>query len=924
MKRYAAILMAIAFALALSCSFAFAEDQVRETDVETASDGNVMVLVGGTFKYVPKGDILARINEIRLEACQEGVQDPRNSSRKLTESDYVPIKWSSDLEWIAQTRAAEASLHRDHKRPNGRTCFQLYHNNIYSSGENLAWNSNADIFGGIDQWYEEKTFWVNQTEGKVTGHYTSIINPNYTYIGIGGFKPDQGYGAVAGELKSGSGLNEEQIGVQGQYKQKMEVKESNLTISLDGPKTVHVGKTGSFSLVGTTSYENSLGGSWSPCVTNVGLIGEVDWTSDSSNATVDANGTVNGTKPGNATITATYNGNAYSSTVTVEDHKWVEDSTTPPTCEAAGSTVYKCSACNETYSEVIEKLEHAWGDPTYTWTDDHSSVTAKRVCEHNTCDSCTERETVSATSTVVEDATCISKGKTKYTSGQFENPAFVVQTITLDDIPMTEHAWGEGEVTTPSTCSVAGVITYHCTTPGCDAQKKEAAPLDENAHKLDEHEAVEPTCDTPGSIQFWQCELCGSYFKDSSAENKITKAETVVAATGHEWGEPTYQWAPDRSSVTATRVCTHNTGDSCTETETANANSTVVEPATCISKGKTKYTSEQFKNSAFAVQTITLENIQMTDHVWDEGVLTTPSTCSEPGVITYHCTTQGCTAEKTGEAPLDLDAHDWGEWQEDEPSTCYEQGTLKRVCKSNPEHVEYKDAELADHLMVEHPAAEPTCDEVGNIQYWQCEYCGKCFEDETGSIQISEYDVMIPPNGHDFDFDTAVTTKEATCTEPGTIEVKCAVCGFVTTIEQDPLGHAWIECEESAGLLRNGKIFDYCLMCGKTQNVKTLAGYATYYVKSLKVTKAKKAFTVKWAKQSAANQKKFNGYQIRYSLKSNMAGAKYVKAAKSSKSKKISKLLKKKKYYVQVRTYTVKNGKTFYSKWSAKKAVKTK
>jgi alpha-glucosidase (family GH31 glycosyl hydrolase) len=93
---------------------------------------------------------------------------------------------------------------------------------------------------------------------------------------------------------------------------------------------------------------------------------------------------------------------------------------------------------------------------------------------------------------------------------------------------------------------------------------------------------------------------------------------------------------------------------------------------------------------------------------------------------------------------------------------------------------------------------------------------------------------------------------------------------------------------------------------------------------TLKLTKGTKSFTAKWAKQSAANQKKFNGYQIRYSLKSNMAGAKYATAAKSSKSKKIGKLLKKKKYYVQVRTFTKYGGKTFYSKWSPKKSVKTK
>ncbi len=87
-----------------------------------------------------------------------------------------------------------------------------------------------------------------------------------------------------------------------------------------------------------------------------------------------------------------------------------------------------------------------------------------------------------------------------------------------------------------------------------------------------------------------------------------------------------------------------------------------------------------------------------------------------------------------------------------------------------------------------------------------------------------------------------------------------------------------------------------------------------------KVSKAKKAFTVKWKKKSGVT-----GYQIRYSLKSSMKGSKTVtvKSAKTT-SKKVSKLKKKKKYYVQVRTYKVVNGKTYWSGWSAKKSVKTK
>ena len=100
--------------------------------------------------------------------------------------------------------------------------------------------------------------------------------------------------------------------------------------------------------------------------------------------------------------------------------------------------------------------------------------------------------------------------------------------------------------------------------------------------------------------------------------------------------------------------------------------------------------------------------------------------------------------------------------------------------------------------------------------------------------------------------------------------------------------------------------------------------YVKSFVKSFKVVKGKKSFTAKWKKQSKANQKKFNGYQIRYSTKKSMKGAKYVTVKKSAKSKKIKKLKAKKQYYVQARTYTVTNGKKTYSKWSAIKTVKTK
>ena len=93
-----------------------------------------------------------------------------------------------------------------------------------------------------------------------------------------------------------------------------------------------------------------------------------------------------------------------------------------------------------------------------------------------------------------------------------------------------------------------------------------------------------------------------------------------------------------------------------------------------------------------------------------------------------------------------------------------------------------------------------------------------------------------------------------------------------------------------------------------------------------KLSKAKKAFTVKWAKQTGKmSSARATGYQLRYSLKSSMGSAKTVtvKGYKSA-SRKIKKLAAKKKYYVQIRTYMKVGSKTYYSGWSGKKSVKTR
>ncbi len=151
------------------------------------------ISVGVPGKYLAdQKDALDRINEIRKEACDNGYPDPRDRSKKLTSSDYVPIKWSSALEEYARVRACEAAIYTSHTRPgtNEALVEGAVDENGYVAGfaEVLAWPAYT-LNSGVKSWYTEKEEWVSGGKG-VTGHYTSMINPENTYVGLGGFQAD--------------------------------------------------------------------------------------------------------------------------------------------------------------------------------------------------------------------------------------------------------------------------------------------------------------------------------------------------------------------------------------------------------------------------------------------------------------------------------------------------------------------------------------------------------------------------------------------------------------------------------------------------------------------------------------------------------------------------------------------------------------
>lgn len=292
---------------------------VLDTEVTAPSAGCALVGIQGAYR-TDAAAALKRINEIRLEACREGVPNPSDPLKALRESDYVPLKWSADMEQIARLRAAEAIAVTGHTRPNGKSCFSLKSpNGVASTGEVLAWNSSASMVTAVNQWYTEKEDWV-QGNDAVTGHYTSMIDPSNASVGLGLFQsPDGAWpSATCGRFSRTSQQNTAQLAAVPSCLQIIEVQQFYL--SSEGSIEA-IG--GDFNKLGVGDrLECALMQTLTSGVqeSRVRAMGSVTWTSSNPKAvSVNGSGVLTITGMGTAVIKATaQNGAVGTRTVTVQ------------------------------------------------------------------------------------------------------------------------------------------------------------------------------------------------------------------------------------------------------------------------------------------------------------------------------------------------------------------------------------------------------------------------------------------------------------------------------------------------------------------------------------------------------------------------------------------------------------------------------
>lgn len=364
---------------------------------------------------------------------------------------------------------------------------------------------------------------------------------------------------------------------------------------------------------------------------------------------------------------------------------------------------------------------------------------------------------------------------------------------------------------------------------------------------------------------------------------------------------------------------------------------TVLKEATCTECGEVILTCGICKKAKKNITTYPK------GHDWrDNYELDSEATCYTAGIKSIHC--RYCEAVKDKQE-IPQRKHHFNKIVEEKPETCTEYGLITRTC----EYCGFEKTSAIEphgHLWEDEKKVdfEPSCI-VSGMKSIHCKRC-----DETKDIEI------ILPTGHSF-YESEITQK-ASQTHNGSVFEECENCGSAqqltismiasvklnqnkliyngkvqkpTFIIKDADGEKLEEREDytvtySAGCKNAGEYKATAKFKGKYEGSASLSFTIVPPTPVLKNLTAEKAgFRAAWAKNSAQT----TGYQVKYSLKSDMSGAKTKSVSGiATVSAAISGLKTKTTYYVQVRAYkTVKvdgNEKTIYSNYSSKKKITTK
>ena len=329
--------------------------KILPCDIQKPSQNCVFLGVHGSY-FTDKEKALKRINDIRKEACNEGVKDP-DTNKKFKPSDYKPLKWSTNLEFVSRIRAFEGGLTMGHKRLNGKDIWTVQKNGVRSWGENLAWNwDSANSIDMINQWYDEKKDWVTGGKG-VTGHYESLISSGFNYVGLGWFnsKCTKYPSCLAGSFSNTNKGGEDYIEEKRDIIQTLDVLKSSInSYYLEGRKVMKTGETQM--LTPRIKLKNPELSVWPLKISDLNFV-----SNNPKIAKVSRIGKVEAFKAGNATITCKNPDNTNFATFIIEvkcTHEKKLIKTVDSTCTKEGTNTYECDICKTKVDSKINMKPH--------------------------------------------------------------------------------------------------------------------------------------------------------------------------------------------------------------------------------------------------------------------------------------------------------------------------------------------------------------------------------------------------------------------------------------------------------------------------------------------------------------------------------------------------------------------------------------
>ncbi len=364
----------------------------------------------------------------------------------------------------------------------------------------------------------------------------------------------------------------------------------------------------------------------------------------------------------------------------------------------------------------------------------------------------------------------------------------------------------------PATCTESGVAEhYACTTENCSAIFEDEAGtvrltekdiyLQATGHstKSEHFDYVAPTCTTAGNYEYWLCGKCGAYLIEEDGEKiEVTREAVLLQATGHSKKSEHFDYVAPTCTTAGNYeyyLCSICGGYYNIETD-SEGNSNYVE-----------YTREE-------IYLAPLGHRKKSEH-FDA----TYATCTEAGNHEYYlCSVcggyynivfdeegNGSYVELTREDVVILPlGHERIEKIDAVEATDEVAGNVEYWYCSACSRYYAERAAITElffpqdivipahtHTPVLVAAVPATCTESGVAAHYACsaDNCTAIFEDEAGTVRLTEMDIYLQPHGHSkksehFDY------VAPTCTTAGNYEYYlCSTCGGYYGIETDVEGN---------------------------------------------------------------------------------------------------------------------------------------